>query len=331
MKFNSINCNGYLMKYKLLSLCIVSSLFFVGCSKTTNDESTSVLVNDTVDIVNIVDDIETVNQELQDESQQDDLQQIEKLVEEQEVDINEVVINDNKETPIINDEIDTKTIIEDTDITNDDEIKFTVESTNDLNNSNQPVELTTSIDDEIVNILETEEIVPVVEEVIQTDIFIEPVIEVLEAYIEVDEEHHSLNYNLTGNIDIESHVFDQVNELRLSLGIAPLTTNNILVGAAYTRSKEQVEIFSHTRPNGASWYTIFEEIPYRFRACGENLTTGSGLTREQAYHKIFDSWYNSPGHYSNMVNPDFKEIGIAVHFDDNGTYYATQIFGTEFD
>lgn len=226
------------------------------------------------------------------------------------VEVEDILLEDVEEL----DESDIINELEEQDI-----IGVVVESTQDKPTSRE-IEL---------DVIDTVEETPnIIEDVI---IKVEPVIEVLEASIIVPDNGYSLSYNLTGNLDIESHVFDQVNELRESLGIAPLTSNNILVEAAYTRAMETYHVFDHIRPNGSSWSTIFEEIPYSFKACGENLTTGSGLTREQAYNKIFDSWYNSPGHYANMVNPNYKEIGIAVYFDSNGSYYATQIFGTQFE
>lgn len=236
------------------------------------------------------------------------------------------------------DEIDKEEILEtEVSVTN---------NTNNTNNDDKEIKVEISVP-ETQEIIEVESIVGLVnnddEDTIENtqenaDILVEvldeePVtnVEVLDAYLNIDSnvDGYSLNYNLTGNIDIESHIFDQVNELRQSLGVAPLTSNNILVGAALTRSKELTELFSHTRPNGTEWSTIFNEIPYNFRACGENLTTGTGFTRQQAYNKIFESWYNSPGHYANMLNPDFKEIGIAVYFEPDGTYYATQMFGAQ--
>lgn len=259
------------MKNKLISLLIISCLFFVGCSKTAiDDQVTTNLTNEFIEVG--IDDVEL------------ELQVNDSLYDLTENEVVGVVVESNQDELISTREVN----LAETETTKDDVIK------------------------------------------------VEPVVEVLEAYLEVEpssinDSVYTLSYNLTGNLDIESHVFDQVNELRESLGIAPLKSNDVLVNGAYIRSIELQDLFSHTRPNGTDWFTIFEEIPYSFRACGENLTTGSGFTREQAYNKIFDSWYNSPGHYSNMVNPDFKEIGIAVCFDSNGTYYATQIFGTIFD
>lgn len=272
-------------KNKLLSLLIIACLSFVGCSKSITDEKVdTLLINDTVNVVEIEDSTSTDTNNL-------DSEQIDDVVE------------------FVSDEpIDGEDITDDTTQSQETTTNETIEYKS-FDNTDLTEEITDNID----------------------EIDIEHTVEVLEAYVEVAETHgYSLSYNLTNNIDIESHIFDQVNELRVSLGMSPVTSNNILVGAAFTRAKELPELFSHTRPDGSDWYTVFDNIPYIFKNCGENLTTGTGLTREQAYNKIFDSWYNSPGHYANMVNPDFKEIGIAVYFDPSGTYYATQIFGTEF-
>ncbi len=38
------------------------------------------------------------------------------------------------------------------------------------------------------------------------------------------------------------------------------------------------------------------------------------------------SWMNSPGHRANILNCDFKEIGIGTH-DTSGGLTWTQVFG----
>lgn len=271
------------MKYKLLSLLVIGSLAFTGCTSNS-----TTVANEQAPSPSVVTQI-AENFEVEDDSSQVD-------------DDVAVDIEVEKTAPDI-------------------------ESTNTLINEdalNLDLVAPDVFDEEFVldEVEYTHEVDTIIEESFSPDL--------VESRKDDGSTDLTLSYNLTGNIDIESHVFDQVNELRDSLGLDLLTTNNILVEGAYTRAKELPEFFGHSRPDGRDWYTIFDEIPYNFQACGENLTTGTGLTRDQAYNKIFDSWYNSPGHYANMVNPDFEEIGIAVHFDSNGTYYATQIFGTEF-
>lgn len=322
------------MRKILIPLFLLISIGLVSCAKTNVDDTQ--IVSGTIENKDV--DTETIENDI------DELEESEEL--DGEVDV--LIDLDN-----VADVVDVVDVVVENDITIEEDV---LEDTNPNPNNDETQKYDKEIKVEI-SIPETDEVIEVEPVVTTTEIptdenikktelptgetqeieheelpEIEPNIEVLDAYLNIDTkiDGYTLNYNLTGNIDIESHVFDQVNELRESLGISPLTSNNILVGAALTRSKELSELFSHTRPNGTEWHSIFDEIPYRFRACGENLTTGTGFTREQAYNKIFDSWYNSPGHYANMVNPDFKEIGIAVYFELDGTYYATQMFGTQF-
>ena len=53
------------------------------------------------------------------------------------------------------------------------------------------------------------------------------------------------------------------------------------------------------------------------------------LSDEKMADLIFDGWVESQGHYENMINPDFREIGIGVHANAENLY-LTQIFGTSF-
>ena len=39
------------------------------------------------------------------------------------------------------------------------------------------------------------------------------------------------------------------------------------------------------------------------------------------------SWMNSPGHRKNLLDPDWRDIGIGVARTKRGTYYLTQNFG----
>ena len=41
---------------------------------------------------------------------------------------------------------------------------------------------------------------------------------------------------------------------------------------------------------------------------------------------IFEGWVDSKDHYETMINPEFDEIGIGIHYDGE-ILYATQFFG----
>jgi uncharacterized protein YkwD len=41
---------------------------------------------------------------------------------------------------------------------------------------------------------------------------------------------------------------------------------------------------------------------------------------------VVEAWMNSPGHRANILNPDFKTLGVGVHFGPGGPWW-TQDFG----
>lgn len=131
-------------------------------------------------------------------------------------------------------------------------------------------------------------------------------------------------------LSIEDEILARVNNLRSSLGLNPLTKNSKLVKAATIRSDEMLATgqFSHTRPNGTSFETAINQVGYSWSHVGENIAYCNGYSSSKFADVFFDGWKNSPGHYKNMVDPKFSEIGIAISFDGS-TAYATQNFGTQ--
>ena len=138
-----------------------------------------------------------------------------------------------------------------------------------------------------------------------------------------------------------------VNAERIRVGAAPLTTNSYLDSVAQLRSTETLELFSHTRPNGEPWHSLIDSNAYPYITVGENLCmtshvgdgsytpadkwVGSRSQVEAAASWIFVLFKNSPGHYANMINADFKECGIGISFemftDDIPLFYLAHIFG----
>lgn len=135
------------------------------------------------------------------------------------------------------------------------------------------------------------------------------------------------SYNLTGHIAIENYIFARTNELRVAKGLPPVEHRDVLVNYALVRSTETKQVFSHTRPDGTPWSTVFPDTDLENNPSGENLTMGAGFQYYEFADMIFKAWLNSPGHYANMLDTRHTTLGIAVYVDDRGAYYATQLFG----
>ena len=126
-------------------------------------------------------------------------------------------------------------------------------------------------------------------------------------------------------LPMSAEAVELLNELRIERGLNPLkwNPNSNLQKAAQLRAEEISEEFSHTRPDGTSCFTVFREFNLsRYRTCGENIAMGTNLSAEGA----MELWINSPGHYKNMVNPDFKEVGLGCFIDGDEIYWVQLFF-----
>lgn len=118
-------------------------------------------------------------------------------------------------------------------------------------------------------------------------------------------------------------VLEIVNARRAEAGLEPLTMNYTLVSAAKVRAAEIVQSFSHTRPNGSSCFTAWDEAGVGYSGAGENIAAG-----QWSAESAMNAWMNSEGHRANILNGSFTQIGIACYYDPDSPYgyYWVQCF-----
>ncbi|MFC8433932.1 CAP domain-containing protein [Streptomyces sp. NPDC057253] len=119
-----------------------------------------------------------------------------------------------------------------------------------------------------------------------------------------------------------AEVLQLVNVERAKVGCSPVSANSALADLAADFSKAMAAqgFFDHTDPSGASPWD---------RAAQAGITSlgGENIARGQSDPAaVMEAWMNSPGHKANILNCDFKTLGVGVVFGSGGPWW-TQDFG----
>jgi uncharacterized protein YkwD len=135
--------------------------------------------------------------------------------------------------------------------------------------------------------------------------------------------------------DFENQVLTLVNQKRAAGatcgGVAKppvpaLTLDTKLRCAARKHSKDMAinNFFSHTGSNGSTFTQRITAAGYTYRYAGENI--GAGYSTPAA---AVNGWMASSGHCNNIMNPNFKHLGVGYYYRSGSTYghYWTQDFG----
>ncbi|MFF0204965.1 CAP domain-containing protein [Streptomyces sp. NPDC005017] len=120
----------------------------------------------------------------------------------------------------------------------------------------------------------------------------------------------------------EAEVLRLVNVERENAGCTPLAANSALTGLARVFSEDMAQrgFFDHTDPDGSSPWDRAEQLGI-IDLGGENIARGQADAAA-----VMQAWMNSPGHRANILNCDFKTLGVGVHYGDGGPWW-TQDFG----
>ncbi len=120
-----------------------------------------------------------------------------------------------------------------------------------------------------------------------------------------------------------NEILKLVNEERAAVGAGALKLDTKLNNAAQTRSVEISSVFSHSRPDGTSCFTVFDDFKIDYLLAGENIAVGYVSPKS-----VVEGWMNSPGHKENMLKPEYTKMGIG-YYEKTGsiyTYHWAQLF-----
>ncbi|GGU85844.1 hypothetical protein GCM10010498_50040 [Streptomyces cavourensis] len=113
-----------------------------------------------------------------------------------------------------------------------------------------------------------------------------------------------------------------VNQERAKVGCSPLTTSTALTSLAQNFSQDMAArgFFDHTDPDG--------DTPWdRAAQAGVQGLGAENIARGQSdAQAVMDAWMNSEGHRANILNCDYKTIGIGIHEASGGPWWV-QNFG----
>lgn len=128
--------------------------------------------------------------------------------------------------------------------------------------------------------------------------------------------------------EVESMIFNKVNEERAKNGLPPLSYNSTMEHYARVKSQDMGDrgYFDHNNPEGELMTAQMLRDGVTYNAWGENIAYIGGISDANALaNQFMTNWMNSSGHRANILSSNFTSIGVGVYKIGN-TVYATQEF-----
>jgi uncharacterized protein YkwD len=130
----------------------------------------------------------------------------------------------------------------------------------------------------------------------------------------------------SGASDFQVEVLQRVNALRAAGAVcgtamyaaAPaLNWNNLLQQASSGHSSEMAQnnYFSHDSLDGKAFSQRLTDVGYHYSAAGENIAAGDSTVEQ-----VVNRWLGSPGHCVNMLNPTYRDMGVACASSSGASY-----------
>ncbi len=125
---------------------------------------------------------------------------------------------------------------------------------------------------------------------------------------------------------LERQAFRAVNDERRERGLAELTYNKRLAEIARSHSRDMARrsYFGHHSPEGREAADRLLAGGVGYRRVGENLASNRGAI--DSVRTAVDAWMRSPTHRANILEGDYRETGMGVAVDEEGSVIFTQLF-----
>lgn len=104
-------------------------------------------------------------------------------------------------------------------------------------------------------------------------------------------------------------IIQLTNQKRSENGLPALSTNSLLAQAAAAKGANMFSenYWAHNSPSGKTPWVFISAAGYKYVYAGENLARDFSDAAS-----VINAWMNSPSHRSNLLDKNFKEIGVAV-------------------
>lgn len=118
------------------------------------------------------------------------------------------------------------------------------------------------------------------------------------------------------------------NSVRRNNSLPPLTVNIQLTRAAQDKAEAMFaqQYFDHTSPSRKTFWSFIEQSGYTYTTVGENLAIDFIDGRD-----VVPTWMSSASHRHNLLNPVFRDVGVAVVdglIHNAATTVVVQFFGS---
>lgn len=142
-----------------------------------------------------------------------------------------------------------------------------------------------------------------------------------------------LSYAKPGILGISANISQKkitelTNKEREKKGLPPVVENEALDRAAELKAQNMFaeNYWAHFAPSGKTPWDFILGAGYKFTFAGENLAKNFYTSEE-----VVNAWMQSPTHRDNLLNPNYRDIGIAVVegvLNGQKTTLVVQEFGT---
>jgi uncharacterized protein YkwD len=128
---------------------------------------------------------------------------------------------------------------------------------------------------------------------------------------------------------VRAEILAAVDAERKKGGVPPLRPNSRLDQAAQRHAQDMLarHYFAHESPEGHTVRERARDAGYDWRAIGENIAEGQLSVQE-----VMDTWMHSPPHRRNILDRDFRELGVGLALGRSGNGWQVewvQTFGTK--
>jgi len=126
--------------------------------------------------------------------------------------------------------------------------------------------------------------------------------------------HFPASMQVTVVPDDEAAMLNKLNSARHDNGLSSIRLDAALREVARAHSKDMYarHYFSHQTPDGKTPYDRLREGRITYVTAGENLAFAPDVD------KAWDSLMSSPDHRANILNPDFRCVGIGAYKGEDG-------------